>query len=483
MQLKFKLPQMKPREIRQNFKHSRFGLTTSQIPLNFYFLIELIVLGLLPVVIIAGDFPAELLRSWLLGAAIIFIARVGLTLFYGFKLWPPVKFDLSLLTAITLILLATIGQTDATTLTSLGAGNFWGVGTVILAGISLYFWASFLAIRSNQRLLLNFQALTITFAAVVSLVNQLISSRVTTTTIGTGLLMLVILELALVTAKQQWLRGLFRLGELAIILGIFVAGGISELAGIAIALTVTGVVGLAISPQRKFGAKFAQLRADLEKLTQGKSNYQQLAAENPVIVTLILGLMATAATFLTVVTNPIAASELEGVSREFSGYVISLTSSDSFNVDRLIFGSVNSGSGISSIALLRNYGFVGLVGVAFFLNSIRRNLATLEKSYTNILKILAVLVSLGLIITTEVGVELQFLITLILGFSLGQQLFENKDKLNLPLIHTTRLTRLEFKRLGEVGADIVTTTRLLLALTLLVYTPQILSFLKEIYLG
>ena len=115
----------------------RYG-SIGELVSSLFVLLDSIIVFSLSLSILTSFRDVTQMKIWISFTFILFVIRIIRSVFQGIGVFGPVGFDISLLVMITGFLLMTIYHGGNYGYSDLGGSNIWGVGTIMLFGLSLY---------------------------------------------------------------------------------------------------------------------------------------------------------------------------------------------------------------------------------------------------------------------------------------------------------------------------------------------------------
>lgn len=322
---------------------------------GFYWL-ELLILAAGTAAVLFTQSQVSLLNNWLGFIVMLLVLRLTRLLFYGNKAFPSISFDLGLLIAITAILVITIIQGEADNYATLGGTNILGIGAIILSGLTLYLLATSARnyplrwLWHGLHLLLVLKLLHTIFWGDTGTDGKLIITP------DLAIIALLLLPLSIVGLRYFTHIGVRLLNFISLaisVLIIAIAANWQLLLILTVGLILHGIVGLALSRARELSY--------LNLLAQGQAGIGLNLVRGLAFWSLVLGLFALALVVVGYFTH-------EGFSLTVDNITKSYTSLDSYFSDK---SDILTGRGLSLYvtdvgAALLSYGLLGLLVMGLF---------------------------------------------------------------------------------------------------------------------
>ncbi len=333
--------------------------------------IEIVGLILLPLLVILPSEELISFQNWIGLITILFVGRLIRTMFLGTKSLPQVKFDLTVLSVITLLLVLNLLNTGSEVNSRLGGETMWGIGILMLAGLTLYLVTVIARRGLLTRLLIFTTVLTFSLKFLILAFDQNTIFIARSYIFAHNLLPVVIASVSLAGIfyfRSAVSKAVMAIGLVAaVILLLYKFDWAVILLG-TLAFLVLGVVQLTAKRQVVDSLK-KSLEIDLNKYRKGEINVLQFIANNLGLLAVLVFLSFGFALIIGVAAEASIGGELEF---QLESYRNSLQSIDS--LQKLLIGrSIEdlSLSGIpASMQLLVEYGLAGLVAVAIVIKDI-----------------------------------------------------------------------------------------------------------------
>lgn len=472
-------------------------------------LVEIIGLLLLPILIILPSTEANSFQNWIGIIVIMFIGRLIRTMFLGTRSLPQVKFDLSVLSVITLLLVLNLLNSGNDVNSRLGGETMWGIGVLMLAGLTLYLLTVIARKGFLTRLLIFTTVFTFSLKFLVLAFDQNTIFIARSYIFAHNLLPVVIAMISL--------AGIFYFRSAvskAVMAGGLVASVILVLYKFDWAVILLGVLaflGLGavqlIAKKRVKSSLKKDLEIDLNNYRRGEINILQFIANQVGLFSILIFFSLLFTLAIGVAAETSIAKELEF---HFESYINALQSIDS--IQKLLIGRSIKGlslGGVSaSMQLLVEYGLAAIVAVIIVIKDILKyHMKSLEQTtkmknhkrewvfqsacFLGLLFLLA-----GIFFTTLTVNGIYLLVVLIAlvyifyyrthpslhkkfdNFEIG---VDNKDGEVVDFEGVSKLAFLNKIMPKELWMDVFQIVRILLVITLVAYTPTLIETIQKIF--
>ncbi len=438
---------------------------------------------------------ADYLDLWV-GLVIVWLAiRFSKVLLFGFKQMPAVKFDLTLLTAITLLLVGVIMQGTANTLVSFGGTNIWGVGVLLLAGASIYLIHIFTRRSFHTRLLV----IIASFTASLLLLGVLSSSRLginlSTTQMSVGYssqLAFIVLLLSLTGLKYYravWSRLVLVFSLIISALVLIVQFNFTLVFLLALTALFAGLMLIRLQSGNIL-KMWGNLNKDLGGLRARTLVISDLIYRNLGLFLIFLAIVGLMFTLIGALTTPRFAEHLQSLANSYTNLPRAFT-----DVKDVILGKGLSPATTSGQSLFLSYGVIGLLaGFIMSANILRQLNGALRKAYQEshsrgeflhiVALALAIIFIFVQIIFNTLSLPALFLFVLLLAITYNFQwrldaanLVQQNSPQNSPQISNFLLARINNSALREV----VILLRVILIAFVVLSLPAVVSYLQALY--
>lgn len=465
-----------------NINNTESRFVTISFPKFNLHLIELLLVAVMPVWILASSDSLSQTRAWVGFAFILLVLRFIGAMFYGLGVFRPVKYDLALLTSITFLLLITILQGNST-YTNLGGPSDWGVGMIMLSGISIYVLNIITQNAWKKRLF--FYALT--FGLFVNQVFTFLFARPINEEYAIEPLALITILLSV--AGLGYFRN--RLGKVLFFFSLII-GVINLLSNFRMRAVVVMIIALLVMflfqlLQSRLNL-FGGLISNLKSLRTRTLSTKQFSLNNYGVVSL-LGAIVLAVVLFIVSRNNIGI--FNGLTNWITGYTSAVTDL-SGSTQRILVGTGLLATRNSALNLFFSYGVAGVLTSMLMVRSIfyhlKRQIYPVTINGRELSFRIALLAVLGVylgslfIYSSPVPLIFVFISTVVLIYNLNNTAI-GKDFDQLQLTTFANLASKKFLNRvePEITIEFLRSLRLLATVVLIVTIPAILDAIYRLF--
>lgn len=448
-------------------------ISTGEIFSNLLGWLEKLILVITIGGLLLNVFPQPKLDVWVTGITLVLAMRIIRGLVFSVPILPATRWDLVLLTNLTLVLVAVVVQTDNDSVLSLGGNSIWSIGVILLRAITVYL----LFVNLGSKL---FRKIALWGILALVILMQISSNNLGQLTLAgiasSGKIYLLQLPIIGTFLLLGWLVGSKRIISKVIALLLLVW----QLLSLVNSFYIPNLIILAISLLFVGGLIALLARQNVVvSLRKPRSIYGWII--------ILLGLIALVATVAAGVTNPQFARYVEALANSFTQTFARLTDFRS-----LVAGVGLSSSGTSVQGLFLGYGLLGLLGEIILVFALIAHVARQYKAkWTSLtLESAQITIVFGAFIFMSVSAVLGVIdiFGLIMTMLLGTYLFATDYKIGLPKnlekVQDAKQDKTQSKLSGFMNSDALKELKLgvkvVLIAALIVYLPTIIAFLQNL---
>lgn len=448
-------------------------ISTGEIFSNLLGWLEKLILVITIGGLLLNVFPQPKLDVWVTGITLVLAMRIIRGLVFSVPILPATRWDLVLLTNLTLVLVAVVVQTDNDSVLSLGGNSIWSIGVILLRAITVYL----LFVNLGSKL---FRKIALWGILALVILMQISSNNLGQLTLAgiasSGKIYLLQLPIIGTFLLLGWLVGSKRIISKVIALLLLVW----QLLSLVNSFYIPNLIILAISLLFVGGLIALLARQNVVvSLRKPRSIYGWII--------ILLGLIALVATVAAGVTNPQFARYVEALANSFTQTFARLTDFRS-----LVAGVGLSSSGTSVQGLFLGYGLLGLLGEIILVFALIAHVARQYKAkWTSLtLESAQITIVFGAFIFMSVSAVLGVIdiFGLIMTMLLGTYLFATDYKIGLPKsqkkAQDDKQDKAQSKLSGFMNSDALKELKLgvkvVLIAALIVYLPTIIAFLQNL---
>jgi hypothetical protein len=398
------------------------------------------------------------LDLWVSIAALLAIFRLFFSLFFGLQVWKQAKFDLSVLTFITGIIILTIATSNGAGPSTLGGTNIWGIGMLMLSGLSLYLFHIITKGRKFEKYFL----LTLSIGASLPLFSANLSGFVDDELSFLATVLLFVICLVGTKFSNVAIRFLLlflAINSLIAILQNPLTGTIS-LAGLAV--VVTSIINFFLFVRKNSGTKIT-------------INLQNIFKNKKLIFVLVAGLVFLISELSLLLQGELVESTVSIINK-YANFTSGIGSAG-----ELLLGSGLRNSQIAVLSFISSYGLVGMLLLVYPLVMISKSTHKLLSEYLKLEDLILVSSLLFFVLQLFIGnldLSLIFMFVVVITL-LFNQTVEQKD--------TKQADFKEFKPVSfeNINSDklryFLISLRVIVAAFVLAYTPRMIEILISIF--
>jgi hypothetical protein len=451
--------------------NKKIKLSLPQVKFTFAKILSAIdILTVLAIVfgVLASGNAESAIKLWITAVVILLASRIVRLLYFGASSFPQIKYDITLLTSITALLVLTLVQASSVTYASLSADNNWSVGVFLLSAVTLYLMQ---IVLNNFPRLRKFLVWVLGLAILLILINGLPSditamvSRASKLTMGINLVAIsgVIIAISGLIQFKSTINKVLSLLLLVISLP-FVISSIAQ--GQFMLVFLALLIFVVITPKTSLN----RMKSLVSEIGHALSKKASLSLRSKII---LFG--AGAITILSIVsfllkpqfiTNSL--QTLEATIGRFPG------------ASEVILGLGLTPSAVDASSLLLSYGTLGLLAVSIFLASIIQQIrkvsieGKLVRTAAAFTGAALVLYFLSMIFTETLSIAAR----IILLTSIALLFFEEMPARDKPFKLNFKFNKLMS---AQVWQELFVAIRVLLTITVIILIPVAIDFVIAVF--
>ncbi len=487
--IKLQLPQISP----------QYNIINN--PLQAFFnLINIIAILILPFITIAEiKTIQDLLPTWISIITIIFTLRIIAIMFFGLKVFPSVKFDLSILTSITLFLICTIIQNANQEYTNLGGTNIWGIGVLLLSAISIYL--IFLSLHNKQTLSLFINSIFLCLGIVFFNYNisndnfkSLITAIYNNAFVVMGIIFLPMSFFYFLKTKSKLSKTISLFTFINAIALIIFSKNYMILLILSFSILPLALILIYIQEKKNSKLSLELLKNDINKYKQNQIDLKTLGFKH--IGIFLLFIFYFFMIILTLVLSLVPEFNSQ-VAQIFNSYNNAIKNID--EIKDFIFGTNLVSYGVSFKNLIISYGLLGITSILLIKRSVLKSSINIIKFYykqnfkINFMLSISIVFAYSFLLIAFFFIDLNLIFILIISliitiiFSLESNINKyskiQKKHLSLKPIKFKSISKI--KQINQImpfniWIEIFETMRVLLTITIIIYLPQIIDYIQKL---
>lgn len=451
--------------------NKKIKLSLPQINFTFArFLSAVDILAVLTIVfgVLSSGNAESAIKLWITAVVVLLASRIVRLLYFGASSFPQIKYDITILTSITALLVLTLVQASSISYASLSADNNWSVGVLLLSAVTLYLMQ---IVLNNYPRLKKLLVWILGLAILLILVNGLPSdiagmlNRPSKLTLGINLIALsgVVMAISGLIQFKSTINKVLSLLLIVITLP-FVLSSIAQ--GQFVIIFLALLIFVVITPK----ASLNRMKSLVSEIGHALSKKSPLSLRSK---TVLFGVgTITVLSVLSFLLKPqfitTALQTLEASIARFPG------------ATEVILGLGLTPSAVDAGSLLMSYGTLGLLAVSIFLASVIQQIrkVSLEgnvvRNAAAFTGVAVVLYSLGMILSETLSIAAR----IILLVSIALLFFEK-----MPVKDAPFKLKFKFNKLmsAQVWQELFVAIRVLVTITVIILIPVAIDFVIAVF--
>ncbi len=408
------------------------------------------------------------IKLWITAVVVLLASRIVRLLYFGASSFPQIKYDITLLTSITALLVLTLVQASSSSYASLSADNNWSVGVLLLSAVTLYLMQ---IVLNNYPKLRKKLIWVLGLAILLILVNGLPSDiagmlgRPSKLTLGINLITLsgVVVAISGLIQFKSTINKVFSL--LIIIIALpFILSAIAQ--GQFVLVFLALLIFVVITPRTSLN----RVRSLVSEIGHALSKKASITLRTKLILFGVSGV-----TILSVVSFLLKPQFITNALQ-----VLGATMERFPGATEVILGLGLTPSAVDASSLLLSYGTLGLLAVSIFLASIIQQIRKVSLEGKLISNAAAftgaalVLYSLSMMFTETLSIAAR----IILLASIALLFFEKMPVKDAPFKLNFKFNKLMS---AQVWQELFVAIRVLVTITVIILIPVAIDFVIAVF--